>query len=256
MDMLIGGLPLWAFAAACGVTLMAGTVKGAIGFALPLIMIATLPSFMPPQLALAAVILPVLVTNLHQALRQGWVEAKATARRFWRLIAATALMIALSAPLAVILSEQVLVLLLGSAVLAFSLMQASGWRPEIPAHRRPLAEVVTGLVGGFYGGIAAVWGPPLIVYLLAARVEKREMVRVLSVVFTLGAVVLLVSHIATGVLNRSTAVLSGLLLIPAMTGMWIGYRIQERLDPELFRKLTLIMLSLGALNLLRRGLMG
>jgi hypothetical protein len=35
-------MPLWAFAAAIGVTLVAGFVKGAVGFAMPLIMISGL----------------------------------------------------------------------------------------------------------------------------------------------------------------------------------------------------------------------
>ena len=72
MDTVVAGLPLWAFLLAAAVTLGAGFVKGAIGFAMPLILIAVLPSFMPAPVALAALILPVLATNLHQSLRQGF----------------------------------------------------------------------------------------------------------------------------------------------------------------------------------------
>jgi hypothetical protein len=256
MDTIIAGLPLWALGLACLVTLGASVVKGAIGFALPLILIAVLPSFMTTQQALAALIFPVLLTNLHQSLRHGLPAAVGSARRFWRIIAATALMIVLSAPLAVILPQTVLFLLLGSAVLVFSLMQASGWRPAIPETRRGAVEVLTGLVAGFYGGIAGTWGPPVIVYLLAAQIEKREMVRVLNVVFSMGAVVLLLSHLATGLLNAQTALLSAILLVPSMAGLWVGYQIQDRLDPERFRRWTLFMLTISALNLLRRGLLG
>ena len=54
------------------VTLVAGFVKGAVGFATPTIMISGLGSFLAPEIALAGLILPTLVNNVMQALRQAW----------------------------------------------------------------------------------------------------------------------------------------------------------------------------------------
>ena len=51
--------------------LIAGLVKGVVGFALPMVMISILGSVVSPELALAGLILPTLVTNGQQALRQG-----------------------------------------------------------------------------------------------------------------------------------------------------------------------------------------
>ena len=42
-------MPYWAFALALGVTFAAGFVKGAVGFAMPLIMISGLSMFLEPQ---------------------------------------------------------------------------------------------------------------------------------------------------------------------------------------------------------------
>ncbi|MEZ5869796.1 MAG: hypothetical protein R3D46_15805 [Defluviimonas denitrificans] len=56
---------------ACAITLFAGTVKGAVGFAMPMIMISGLASILPADQALAALIVPTLVTNLAQSFRQG-----------------------------------------------------------------------------------------------------------------------------------------------------------------------------------------
>ena len=49
-----------AVALAAAITLMAGFVKGAVGFAMPMIMISGLGSFMAPELALAGLIVPTL----------------------------------------------------------------------------------------------------------------------------------------------------------------------------------------------------
>ncbi|MCW1934715.1 sulfite exporter TauE/SafE family protein [Pararhodobacter zhoushanensis] len=256
MDTIVAGLPLWAFLAACAVTLFAGFVKGAIGFAMPLILIAVLPSFMSAQTALAALILPVLTSNLHQSLRQGMAPAVASGRKFWRIILATMVGIVISAPFVVVLPQQVLFLLLGVAVFGFALLQLSGWSPDIPPGRRNVIELGTGLIGGLYGGIAGTWGPPAIVYLLAAKVEKTEMVRVMSVIFTMGAVVLTLAHLRSGVLNSVTIWLSAAMLVPASLGMALGYRAHDVMDQARFRRYTLILLLLSSLNLLRRGIFG
>ena len=78
-----------AFAAAMVITLFAGFVKGAVGFAMPMIMMGAFSSFLPPELALAGLILPTLVTNLSQAFRQGLQPALGTMRTYWRMLAAT-----------------------------------------------------------------------------------------------------------------------------------------------------------------------
>lgn len=256
MDTIVAGLTLGPLLAACAVMLVAGFVKGAIGFAMPLILIAVLPSFMPVPVALAAMILPVLTTNVQQSLRQGLGPAVASGRKFWRIIATTMLGIVITAPFVVILPQEVMFLLLGSAVLIFAILQLTGWAPEIAPRWRGTVELGAGMIGGLYGGISGVWGPPAIVYLLAAKVEKTEMVRVMSVIFTMGAVVLTLAHLRSGVLNSETVVLSAIMLVPAWIGMAIGYRAHDRMDQARFKRWTLILLALSALNLLQRGLLG
>lgn len=256
MEIFLGGLPLWSFALAFGVTLLAGIVKGAIGFALPLIMIAVLPSFMPAQTALAALILPVVVANAHQSVRFGFRAAWVSAKAFWRIIVLTLVGITISAPFAVVLPQYIMFLLLGSAVLMFSMLQISGWTPDIPANRRNPLQYAIGLIGGLYGGISGVWGPPVIVYLLAAKTPKREMVCIMSVIFTVGGVMLLLMHLRTGLLNAQTLPLSIAMLVPSTLGLFLGYMVQDKLDAEKFRRYALIMLMISAVNLLRRGFFG
>jgi len=39
-------------------------------------------------------------------------------------------------------------------------------------------------------------------------------------------------------------------------GMHMGFRFSDRLDPALFKRITLIVLILAGANLVRRGVMG
>ena len=54
---------------------IAGMVKGIVGFAMPMIFITGMTIFVGPDLALGILILPTLVTNGWQAGRQGFSAA-------------------------------------------------------------------------------------------------------------------------------------------------------------------------------------
>jgi uncharacterized protein len=253
MELFSAGLDPLAFCAALAITLFAGFVKGTIGFAMPLIMISGFASFMAPETALAGMILSVVTTNIHQAFRQGLVPAWQSAVRYRRLIGMILIGIVISAPFVRNIPQGLMLGLLGGPIMAFAGVQLAGRSLALRLEHRERAEYGLGLIGGLYGGVSGIWGPPAIVYLLSVGAEKADMVRVLGVTFMLGAVVLMAAHLQSGVLNGRTLPFSAVLCIPAALGMWVGFRLQDRLDPVRFRRWTLILLLLTGANLLRRA---
>ena len=126
MDAVMGGLPAVAFWAAVAVTLGAGFVKGAIGFAMPMLMISAFSSFLPPEVALAGLILPTLVTNLAQAFRDGPRAAVQAARTYWRFLAATVVFIAVSAQFVRDIPQAAFLMLLGLPITVYAALQLMG----------------------------------------------------------------------------------------------------------------------------------
>lgn len=236
---------------ALAVTFFAGFVKGAIGFAMPLIMMGALTSILPPDLALAGLVLPTLFSNIGQALRQGFGAARATARKYWRILAATVVFIPISAQFFWAIPQAVFLAMLGIPITAFALAQLLGVPLKLRLQHRARAEWVSGAIGGLYGGVSGIWGPPLLVYLLSVGTEKIETVRVQGVVFLIGAVVLLASHLQSGLLDRPALGFSALLVAPALIGQAIGFAVQDRLDQARFRRWTQIVLIMTGLNLIR-----
>ena len=238
---------------ACGaVALFAGVVKGVVGFALPMIMISLLGSFLPPDLALAGLILPTLATNGMQALRQGPAAAVASVVQFRVFMITAGIMLVLSAQLFVLLPVWVLFLAIGVPVTAFCLMQLGGVRFNL-ARQVGWIEALVGAVAGFIGGLSGVWGPPLVAYLTALNTEKRAQMRAQGAAFGLGSVLLLFAHAGSGVVRTETLVFSALLTLPAILGMWLGSQVQDRIDQETFRRATLVVLLVAGLNLVRRA---
>jgi hypothetical protein len=240
-----------AFAIAAG----AGLVKGLVGFAMPMITISGLSMFLAPEIALAGLILPTVVTNGIQALRQGPKAAWASVRRFGVFLGVGLVFLLASAQLVRLLSESTLLLLIGLPVTLFCLMQIVGVRFSLSAPSNRI-EALVGAVAGFIGGMSGIWGPPTVAYLTALNTPKAEQMRIQGVIYGLGAVALLGAHVQSGVLRAETVPFSLALVLPAVSGMWLGGMLHDRVDQAVFRRATLIVLLLAGLALVRRGLVG
>lgn len=255
MDTLYSLLSPAQLIAAFGVALLAGVIKGMVGFGMPMILISGLSVFLSPELALAGLILATLASNLTQALRQGWIAAWRSVQRFRVFLLVGLVFLLTSAQLVRVLPPQVLMLVLGVPITIFAFLQLIGFRFHLQAPSTRI-EAAVGAFAGFIGGMSGVWGPPTVAYLTALDTPKGEHVRVQGVIYGLGAVALLVAHTASGVLRAETLPLSLALLPPAMLGMWVGTRWHDNIDQDTFRKATLVVLAVAGLNLVRRGLFG
>jgi uncharacterized membrane protein YfcA len=254
MDSFTAGLEPEIFAAALAITLFAGFVKGAVGFAMPLILVSGFAMILPKELALAGLILPTVVTNVSQALRQGIGPARETALTYWRFLIATVICIGISAPFVEIIPRMAYLLVLGIPITLYAGLQLMGRSLAIRVQHQDRAEWVLGAIGGLYGGISGIWGPPLVVFQLSTGAEKREAIRGQGVVFLIAAVMLLVAHLVTGVANATTLAFSAALCLPAMAGLYLGFAVQHRMDQRRFRLWTQALLVLTGLNMVRLAL--
>ena len=246
------GVLLFSFA----VAVLAGLVKGLVGFAMPMVLISGLGSVVSPELALAWLIFPTLVTNGWQALRQGFVAAWSSMIRFRVFLFVGLVFLVRGAQFVRILPGPSMLLIIGVPITIYASAMLMGKPLKLPPNPGVKTEVGVGTLAGFLGGLSGVWGPPTVALLTALNTEKTEQMRVQGVIYGLGAVALVGAHIGSGVLNIKTAPFSAILVLPALAGLWLGFRIQDRIDQTTFRRLTLIVLLIAGLNLIRRGLVG
>ena len=255
MDVLVPFTSFGLFVLACLVTLMAGVIKGAVGFGLPMLMISGMSAFVAPELALATLIMPTLFTNVWQSLRQGWRAALQSIVNYRVFLISGLITLVLSAQWVPILPRSLLYLIVGLPVSVFAVMQLIGWQAKL-TERSAARDAMVGGVAGFFGGLSGVWGPPTVAYLTAVNTPKTEQIRVQGTIYGLGAIALLGAHIQSGVLRAETLPLSMLMVVPAIAGMWLGMAVQDRINQATFRKITLIVLLFAGLNLIRRGILG
>ncbi|MEO0751794.1 MAG: sulfite exporter TauE/SafE family protein [Pseudomonadota bacterium] len=251
---LLSQIDTFVLVAAFLVAVLSGVIKGAIGFGMPLVILSGLSTFLDPKLALAGMMAPIVVSNALQAFRTGIAPAIAATRIAWRYMLIVCIMIFAAAQLVPSIPSEAFYFVLGIPVLTLALIQLMGLRLIIPLRHRGWAEWAVGLISGVLGGLAGTWGPTTVLYLLAIDMPKARQVIVQGMIYGTGSITLLFAHLRSGILNAETIPFTLALLPTAVLGMWIGFQIQDRLDQEKFRKLTLIVIVLAALNLLRKGL--
>lgn len=237
------------------VGIAAGFVKGVVGFAMPLVFISGLTLFMPPDLALAGLVLPTLATNGFQALRQGLVPAWRSTQRFGVFLLCGGVMLILAAQFVRVLSDRSMLLIIGGPVTFFALLMLSGYKFRLSGQNR-LVEALVGGFAGTLGGLSGIWGPPTVAYLTAINTPKHDQMRVQGVIYGLGSAALVAAHIGSGVLRAETWTFSAAMIVPGVLGMWIGSMVMDRIDQITFRRATLFILLIVGANLLRRGLAG
>ena len=256
MDALTDLLPPGLILFACVVTLLSGFVKGAVGFGMPLVMISGMGIAIEPRLVIAGIVVPIVLSNGWQVLHAGLGPARAALAEHWRYVLVVCVMILVSAQFLVLIPTDVMFVVLGVPVVALCAIQLLGWRPRIAPRWRRWFEWGAGALSGTLGGLAGTWGPPTVLYLLALETPRARQMAVQGVIYGAGSVMLLAGHLRSGVLNAATLPFSVLLVVPALLGMAVGFRLGDRFDQDLFRKITLLVLIMAGANLIRRGVMG
>jgi uncharacterized membrane protein YfcA len=237
------------------VAVIAGFVKGVVGFAMPLVFISGLTIFMPPELALAGLIIPTLVTNAQQALRQGAAAAVRSTVEFRVFLGVGLVALVACAQLVRVFPDQVMMAIIGVPVTFFACLQLAGYAFNL-TRQSTRVEVIAGGIAGALGGVSGIWGPPTVAYLTALNTPKHDQMRVQGVIYGLGAVALLGAHIWSGVLRAETIAFSVAMVPTAYLGVLIGSTVMDRIDQRMFRRATLFVLLIAGLNLLRRAWFG
>jgi uncharacterized protein len=237
-------------AAIAAILLLAGLVKGVIGFGLPSISMGLLSLLMSPTQAAALLILPNLVTNMVQGLSGPALAA--LLRRMLPLLGGTLVGIALTEWLTGGREMRFAVRLLGLTLLLYALLGLFSIRFKVsPGLEKPWGWAA-GLATGAMTALTGVYVIPSGPYLQAIGLEKNELVQGLGLAFLVASAGLGVALWTRGAVMPSVAGASALALIPAMAAMLIGQKVRGLIPDQLFRKLFYIgLLALGGWLALR-----
>ncbi|WP_037334216.1 sulfite exporter TauE/SafE family protein [Salinisphaera hydrothermalis] len=234
------------------ILVVAAAVKGTLGLGMPVFSVSLLGGLLDPHAVLALMVVPVLASNLWQALQSGY--WRTACRRFWPMIVCFAIGTAIGGYWMARIDPARLLTILGVIAIAFALVNLIKPDLRLAARHRNWVGAVVGGSTGVVNGLSTVNGPPLLMYLVACGLDREEFVGAYGVIALAGAVPLAATYAYTGVFGATEAYWSTLALLPVFAGLWLGRRLRRHIQPEVFRRVLLVLLMLLGANLIRRGL--
>ena len=231
-----------------GVVGLAYVIFGIAGFGTALIAGPALTQFMPLSRVVPMLAMLDFVAAVTNVVRDG---KRADLPELKRLV--PLMMIGSGAGAAILLKTkpEVLLLMLGIFVVAYSLYSLSGLKPQ--TRFSSTLSIPFGLVGGVFSALFGSGGFLYAIY-LAGRIESKESLRVTqSTLIGLSTLTRLLIFLLAGVYRDLDIVITAIALLPAMfTGIGIGRRITLRLSREQFiRILNVVVLASGVALLVR-----
>jgi uncharacterized membrane protein YfcA len=244
--------------AAVAVFGLAGVVKGVVGLGLPTVSMALLALFMPAGQAAAWLLLPSLVTNLVQmrpvpglgpllrrlgGMQLGIVAGTVGGMLWWGPLGETA--VARTA--------------LGVALVLYALWGLWGPALLLPARHQAWLGLVCGVLTGGITALTGVFVVPAVAFLQSLALGRQALMQAMGLCFTvstlaLGAGMALAGGGTAGALPwGSTALVSAVMLVPALAGMAWGERLRQALSPQVFKRVLMLSLLVLGVYLCARG---
>ena len=233
--------------------LLGGTVKGTVGFGLPLVSITLLTPFYGLVDAIALMVFPAVMTNFWQAVTGG--HFRASCRRLWPLYLAGAVFTAGFATVLLQVHTRWPTILLGSVIVAYSVSGLASWRFGEPGSRERWLGPVTGMTTGCFTGLTGVLVFPLNAYLQSLRLDRSMMIQAMGVYLLLANAAVASVFGWQGAFPQAIAPLAAIGVVAGLMGMAIGRRIRERLSNQAFDRVFYISLAtIGAYIAIRAAI--
>lgn len=225
--------------------LLAGTVKGVIGMALPTVSLGVLAATLGLREAIVLMLVPSFVTNVWQGVVGG--RLAPLLRRLWILLAAMLAGTWFGAQALTMPDTSILEALLGVTLAAYGVFGLA--TPEIPAagRREPWLSPLMGGATGVLAGLTGSTVLPVVPYLQTLRLPRDELIQAMGICFSVAALGIGVALGGRNLVPPGLGLLSALGVIPALLGMVIGQRIRRRLSEQRFKQVFFVsVIVLGA----------
>jgi uncharacterized membrane protein YfcA len=225
-------------AVACSL-IVAGLLKGIIGVGMPVVALPLLSLFIDVKSAAMLLSMPLIFSNLPQALEGG-----RTSRCLMQLMPVILGMIpglflgvrallALDADTAKIIAGLVIMGVGGVTLLA----------PKLQLQSRLVLPT----------GIAAMPGPVVFIFLLAKGLRGKAFTKEASLYLVVSAGLLAILLMTSRQFSWLDVSISTAAMLPVVLGMYVGQHMRDKIAPETFKKLVLIAVIAAGAELLRHG---
>ena len=235
------------------VYLLAGFVKGFVGFGMPTISMGLLALVMSPVQAAALLVVPAIITNLWQGLAGPFLRQ--ILKRLWPMFIGILVGTWSGAGLMTGTKPWVATLLLGLSLVFYAGLGLSSVHFRVPPQRETWLGPIIGAITGVITAATGVFIIPAVPYLQSLEMEKDELIQALGLSFIVFSAALAVNLSSAGAFENSNMLAVGMTLIMSFLGMFLGQKLRQKMDPIAFHRWFFIALFMLGLVLIARAML-
>lgn len=232
---------------------IAGIVKGVVGFGFPIIALVILTLVFGLLDALAIIIIPTLATNISQALAGSWLPQ--IFRRMWLYFLLATIFIFLTSFYIGDANVDLLTGLLGAVLLVFAVTRLFNLHVFVHPKHEAALSVVLGAVNGTLTGFTGSFMVPSVLYMQALGFGRDMLVQAMGVFFTVSMLMLTISLGRNDLISADQLKLSAIALVPSFAGVYAGRWVRHQIDEAVFQKVFLVAVLILGFYITMRSLL-
>ena len=230
---------------------IAGLVKGMIGVGMPVVAFPLLSMLVDVQTSIMLLSMPLVLSNIPQALEGGFV-----AKTLWSLTPVLVGMIpGVWIGVAVLLNVDPAVVKIVAGAVVILVAALILLAPKLQVKQRMIGPVGlgAGFCGGLLGGIAALSGPLVFIFLLAKGLSGKEFTKEASMFLVVSSILLASALMSSRQFDWHDVLISTLATAPVVVGMLVGQKVSDAIPAGAFKKLVVVAVLLSGAQLVWKG---
>ena len=232
--------------------LIAGLVKGVIGIGMPIVAFPLLSMLVDVQTAVMLLSVPLILSNIPQALEGGLAT-----QTLWSLAPVLVGMIPgvwIGVVVLLNVDPAVAKIVAGVAVTLVAILIL--FAPKLQVKQRLVGPVglAAGFCGGLLGGIAALSGPLVFIFLLAKGLRGRAFTKEASMFLVVSSLLLASALASSHRFDWHDVLISTLATAPVVTGTLVGQKVRDAVPADAFKKSVVLMVLLSGAQLVWNGM--
>lgn len=232
------------------IALVAAFIQGLSGFGFPLLAVPLFSFFLP--MTTVVPITTILSVSVNVVMFGEIKNAKPRLRELLFLVGGSVFFIPLGVLCLKTMDTAWLKIFIGIVAIVCTFFLYRGLC--LPIKRTTPWSIGVGALCGFLNGLANLAGPVLIMYLNNLRLEKKVFRAFTVVMFTTMGLVTITFATFNGLMTPNVLLAAAVMLPAIFFGSWLGARASKKVNDELFRKLSLVLLAATSLSILIGGL--
>jgi uncharacterized membrane protein YfcA len=214
---------------------IAGLAKGVIGVGMPIVAFPMLSLLVDVPIAVMLLSVPLVLSNIPQALEGGFVR-----QTLWSLAPVLAGMIPgvwIGVTLLLNVDPGVAKIAAGASVILVAALILLAPKLQIKQRVVGPVGVGAGFCGGLLGGIAALSGPLVFIFLLAKGLRGKAFTKEASMFVAVSSVLLASVMTSSRQFDWHDVLISTLATAPVVAGMFVGQKLRDAVPADAFKKL-------------------